>query len=75
MVKLHGSNEPRGRGLNSQFKEYIPYRPSQDRTNQALLNSLLDLLNLDLTEPSNLQQSLPCSTVDGLIQYSKAVSQ
>ena len=64
MIQLHSRDEPRSRGLGQSARDNTHVLRSD--TNQALLDSFLDLLNLDLAEPSNLQQSLPRSAMDGL---------
>jgi hypothetical protein len=43
------------------------------RTNQALLNSLLDLLDLDLTEALDFQECPAGGTVDGLNRKSSVL--
>lgn len=72
MIQLHSRDEPRSRGLGQSARDNTHVLRSD--TNQALLDSFLDFLNLDLAETSNLQQSLSRSAMDRLSVLAWGVS-
>lgn len=72
MAQLHSSDKSRSRRLEqtNQSANRVLWKLRIDMKipYQTLLNSLLDLLDLHLAKPLNLQESLPRSTVDRLEQ-------
>lgn len=76
MVEFHCGYEARGGGLGRQVAQLDGdslEKKQEQGTNQALLNSFLYLLNLDLTEALDLQESSASSSMNGLSRVMSAL--